>query len=145
MYLAQNLKYLREQKGLSQQELSSCFEISCSLIGMWEQNRRKPDIGTIVRLAQYFGVSLDDLVLKDLRPPVPKHAENIRYLRLKHGMNQEDIAKLLSVSKATACKYENGNVEPTVAQLLTLADFFGVSMDQIIKQDLSQEVVECSH
>lgn len=142
MYLAENLKYLREKKGMTQESFASMIgEIGQKAVSKWETGEREPELSRLIKIAKFFDVSIDDLLLKDLRPPVPKHAENIRYLRLKHGMNQEDIAKLVGVSKATACKYENGNVEPTVAQLLTLADFFGVSMDQMIKQDLSQEVV----
>lgn len=88
MYLAQNLKYLREQKGLSQRDFSADLGLSCAAIGMWEQNHRKPDIEMIIRLAEYFGITLDDLVLRDLKPPIPKYAGNIRYLRLSHGITQ---------------------------------------------------------
>jgi transcriptional regulator with XRE-family HTH domain len=35
---------------------------------------------------------------------------------------------------------ENGKYEPSIENLEKLADFFGVTMDQIVKQDLSQEV-----
>ena len=54
-------------------------------------------------------------------------------------MKQEDIANLLGVSKATASKYENGNVDLTALQLVILSDFFGVTLDQLVKTDLSKE------
>lgn len=71
MYLAQNLKYLREQKGMSQRECAEAFGLSSSAVAMWEQDQRKPDIEMLIRLTEYFGVTLDDMVLKDLRPPAP--------------------------------------------------------------------------
>lgn len=140
LYLAENLKSLREQSGKTQQELANLLGVERGIMSSWETGSRTPGIGMIVELARYHGVSLDDLVLKDIKPPIPRYARNLAYLRKKHDMTQNDIANLLRVSKATSCKYENGNVEPTIKQLIKLADFFGVTMDQMVKQDLSQEV-----
>lgn len=143
MYLAQNLKYLREQMGLSQRDFSEKLGLSCATIGMWEQSHRKPDIEMIVRLAEYFGVTLDDLVLRDLRPPIPKYAENIRYLRLGHGMIQEQIGELLALkNKSSLSLIEAGKSGISVENLEKLADFFGVTLDDLVKKDLSKGASE---
>lgn len=139
MYLSQNLKYLREQKGLNQRDLAKLLGVSNGAIGMWETGEREPNIEMIVRLAEYFGVTLDDLIRKDLRPVAPIHVTNIRCLRIKHEMKQEDMAKFLRVSKASYCKYENGIIDIGIEKLLRLADFFGVTLDELVKQDLSKE------
>lgn len=138
----QNIKNLRERKGLTQQELAVRVDVAQATVANWESGRREPDINILIRIAKLFNVTLDELVMKELTPPIPMYARNLAYLRRKHGMTQADVANLLGVSKATSCKYENGDVEPNVEQLIKLADFFGVTMDQIIKQDLSQEVSE---
>lgn len=141
MYLAQNLKYLREQKGMNQNEMADVLEISQSAVGNWEQNHRKPDIEMIIRLAEYFGVTLDDLVLRNLRPPIPLYVSNIKYLRKKHEMTQEDMAVFLGFrGKSSLCAVETGKVGLSVENLEKLADFFGVTLDQLVKQDLSKEV-----
>lgn len=98
MYLAQNLRYLREQKGLSQRECAEIFGLSGSAVTMWEQDQRKPDIEMIARLAEYFGVTLDELVLKNLKPPLPLYASNIKYLRKRQEITQEDMAVFLGFS-----------------------------------------------
>lgn len=139
MYLAQNLKYLREQKGLSQRDFSADLGLSCAAIGMWEQNHRKPDIEMIIRLAEYFGVSLDDLVLRDLKPPLPVYADNILFLRKKHDCSQGDLADLLKVKQSTISLYETGRRKMSVDDLLIVSDFFGVTLDELVKQDLSKE------
>lgn len=139
MYLAQNLKYLRERKGLSQREFSADLGLSCAAVGMWEKNHRKPDIEMIIRLAEYFGVSLDDLVLRDLRPPKPMCASNLKYLREKYEMSQEDMAQLLKTSKPSVSKYENGSVRLSVEQLMKISEYFAITLDQFVKQDLSKE------
>ena len=140
MYLAQNLKYLREQRGLSQKDFSADMGLSRATVGNWETGERKPDIEMIVRLAEYFGVTLDDLVLRDLKPPIPKYVGNIRYLRLRHGITQEQIGELLGLkNKNSLSLIEAGKSGISVENLEKLADFFGVTLEQLVKQDLSKE------
>ena len=141
MYLAENLKFLREQNGKTQGELAVLFGIEQKTISSWECGSRKPPIGTIVSLAKLYRVSLDDLVLTDMRPPIPVYALNLAYLRKKHGMTQQEISELLGYSgKQGYNAIEFVLVKPTIDTHEKLADFFGVTMDQIVKQDLSQEV-----
>lgn len=137
MYLAQNLKFLREQKGLNQRELSNVLGLSSSAVAMWEQRHRTPDIETIIKLARYFEVTLDEFVLAELRPPIPLYATNLRYLRTKHSMTQENMADLLGYrGKQGYGAIETGKSKASVDDLEKLADFFGVTLDQLVKQDL---------
>ncbi len=142
LYLAQNLRYLREQKGLSQREFSEIFGLSSSAVTMWEREQRKPDIEMIVRLSEYFDVTLDELVLKELKPPLPLYALNIKYLRKKKEITQEDMAVFLGFSgKSSLCAVETGKIGISIENLEKLADFFGVTLDQMVKHDLSKEGV----
>lgn len=142
MHLAQNLKYLREQRGMSQQELAEVLEISQAAVGNWENEHREPDLKTIIRLAEYFGVSLNDFILKDLRPPIPLYVLNIKYLRKKHEMTQKDMAFFLGYrGKSSLFAVETGKVGLSIESLEKLADFFGVTLDQLVKHDLSKEGV----
>lgn len=142
MYLAQNLRYLREQKGLSQREFSEIFGLSSSAVTRWEQEQRKPDIEMIVRLSEYFDVTLDELVLKELKPPLTLYASNIKYLRKRQEITQEDMAVFLGFSgKSSLCAVEAGKSGISIENLEKLADFFGVTLDQMVKHDLSKEGV----
>ncbi len=136
MFVAQNLKHLREQKGLSQRELSDVLGLSGSAVAMWEQRHRTPDIETIIKLAEYFEVTLDEFVLRDLKPPLPMYADNILFLRKKYDCSQGDLADLLKVKQSTISLYETGRRKMSVDDLLIVADFFGVTLDQLVKQDL---------
>lgn len=139
MYLAQNLKYLREQKGLNQNDLAEVLGVKRSTVGNWEIEKREPELNTLVHIAEFFGVTLDDLVLKDLKPPTPRYAENLFYFRKKLNLSQKDIGDLLGVTPKCVSKYENGESEVGVKKLMKLADFFGVTLDQMVKHDLSKE------
>lgn len=56
------LKELREQKNLTQAQLSKLLNISASTIGMYEQGRRFPDENLLKHISQYFNVSIDYLL-----------------------------------------------------------------------------------
>lgn len=66
-------------------------------------------------------------------------ARNIRYLRKKKNMSQEDIAKLLGYKSFTTIqKWETGVAEPSVLIVRKLADIFGVDMNALTTQDLEK-------
>ena len=60
--LGKRLRALRKARGLTQQELGELLGVSASAVGMYEQGRREPDLATLVKLADIFGVSVDHLI-----------------------------------------------------------------------------------
>ena len=58
--------------------------------------------------------------------------ERLSDLRIEKGMTQEDLAKLLSVSKYTISSYENGHTSPDDQNLVRLAQIFDVSLDYLL-------------
>lgn len=56
------LKELRQKKGISQQKLANFLNVSRSAIAMWETGKSSPDLATLVKIANYFGVSVDFLL-----------------------------------------------------------------------------------
>lgn len=139
MFLAENIKYLREQAGLTQRELSKELEVSCAAVGNWESGTREPELSRIIRMAELFKVSLDELVLQKLKPPTPLYVLNIKFLREKNNMSQEDMANLLGFkSQCSVSLAEKGERQLSVENLEKISDFFGVTMDQLVKKVLSK-------
>ena len=56
----------------------------------------------------------------------------IRFLRLKSGMKQEDLARKILVSQSSLSGYENGKFEPDSKTLRKIADIFHVSVDYLL-------------
>lgn len=56
------LKELRENKGVSQYKFADDLALSQSTIGNWEAGKREPNFDTLVKIAQYFNVSIDYLL-----------------------------------------------------------------------------------
>lgn len=142
--VGRNIRSIREQAGLSQKDFAEGFGVSAGAVGMWETGRREPDINMLIQIAHFGGTNLDDLVMKELTPPIPLYVRNMVYLRKKRGYSQGELATILGLQGASSIDLvESGKCELPVSKLVHLAEFFGVTMDQITKQDLSQEVSGC--
>ena len=61
--------------------------------------------------------------------------EKIKLYRESKKMTQVEIAELLGVKPATISKYESGILEPNIESLKKLAEIFGVTVDELIKED----------
>ena len=59
------LKELRVERGLSQQKLGEIFGFCNQTISFWESGSREPDLDTLLAIAHYFEVSLEDLLEKN--------------------------------------------------------------------------------
>lgn len=64
------LKQLRTKRGMSQSELGKIIGVSPSTIGMYEQERRLPEVPTLKRIASFFNVSVDYLLGNDITVPI---------------------------------------------------------------------------
>lgn len=65
MSIGKKIKEMRKEKGLTQEELAGEWLISRSTISSWETDRSHPDLEMIVRICDYFDISLDYLLRKD--------------------------------------------------------------------------------
>lgn len=59
---ADNLKQLRKEKGMTQTQFASEFNIATGTIAMWETGKRTPDTETLKKIARFFNVSIDFLL-----------------------------------------------------------------------------------
>lgn len=57
---------------------------------------------------------------------------NLRRLREEHEVLQKDVASFLGISRAAYSNYETGMRSPDVDMLRKLADFFSVSIDELL-------------
>jgi len=65
MNYGQIFKELRLEKKLSQRDLAKETGISQQAISFWEQNKRTPNMDDCIKLADFYNISLDELVGRD--------------------------------------------------------------------------------
>lgn len=63
----------------------------------------------------------------------------VEELRKKSGMNQEDFAKALQVSRQTVSSIETGKYNPSLELAFAISDFFGKRIEEIFIHERSCE------
>lgn len=98
MSIGEKLTKLREEKGYMQRDVAEKLEIAPNTLSGYERNLRNPDSETLVKLANFYNVSVDYLLgMKEL------DADNI-YLSLakeaeKSGIHPDDIRLAIETIK----------------------------------------------
>ncbi|PQJ23029.1 helix-turn-helix domain-containing protein [Tenacibaculum sp. SG-28] len=65
-FFGKNIKKIRGVKGLSQQAFAELFDLKRATLGAYEEGRSEPKIDTIIKIANYFSTSIDDLLTSEL-------------------------------------------------------------------------------
>ncbi len=63
---------------------------------------------------------------------------NIKLLRRRKGLTQDDMAVHLKMKRSTLSGYENGIARPSIPALITFSDFFKISIDTLIRIDMAK-------
>ena len=66
--------------------------------------------------------------------------KNLILYRKAADLTQKELAEKLNVSPTTLAGYENAGKEPKISTLIKIADFFGVSTDDLIREKSTDKV-----
>ena len=64
-------------------------------------------------------------------------SKRIKELRKERNLTQEELGKLINVTKVSICCYEKGTRLPSLETLIDLSQVFGVSVDYLLGNDYS--------
>lgn len=88
----ENIKHLRKQAGLTQEQLSEKIGIKRSVIGAYEEGRAEPGVANLILFADFFKVSVDELIGSKFKKSEKGGSK-------KNGKsNSEDNLKILSIT-----------------------------------------------
>lgn len=90
MQLNEKIAVIRKGHKLSQEEFANQFCVSRQAVSKWENGNAVPDIKTLTQIADYSGISLDELVREDYEYPLKK--DIIKEDCAKTGMEEEPEA-----------------------------------------------------
>ena len=60
---------------------------------------------------------------------------NLKKLRKRIGVNQKEIAEKIGITDKTYANYENRNTEPNIKTLCKLADFYHITLDELVGRE----------
>ena len=128
--LNKNIKFLRKQKEYTQQQFADILKIKRSALGAYEEGRAKPNLKVQKIIAKMFGISLDQLLTKNISSQVNSKlfqegafnaekntkGKDLRVLSITVGKDKKENVEL--VSQKAAAGYLNGYADPEfVAEL----------------------------
>lgn len=62
----ERLRDLRQEKNIGQVELAAKIGVSKGIISLWEQGKREPTLSSLVAIADYFNVTIDYLIGREI-------------------------------------------------------------------------------
>lgn len=98
--IGENIKKLRREKNITQEELAEELGVSCAAVSKWERNESYPDIAMIFPLAVYFSVTTDELMGFDLsKREMEIHAIKEKHLALFRAKKFDEGLALIKEAK----------------------------------------------
>jgi len=67
---------------------------------------------------------------------------NIKYLRNKHKLSQQELSEKLNVPRSSLSDYERGHTQVSIDILIRLSDIFDVRIDDLLRSNLSHQDLE---
>lgn len=63
--------------------------------------------------------------------------KNIRKIRISKKLTQTEFAELFDLKRTAVGSYEEGRAEPKIETMVKISEYFKISLDQLLKQELS--------
>ena len=139
MTLGENLRLLRREKGLSQEQVAQTLFVTRQTISKWENDQAEPGIDNLKALAELYGVTLDRLVGAEptepsaepaaassisLRPPKTRSGPYLFWIALL--LIGTGLSALWPLIASTAL--DAGNNGGTVMSLILFFGYFGAAV-----------------
>lgn len=61
-------------------------------------------------------------------------ADNLQFIRKQRGISQERLAETPHVTRQSVSKWEHGFAYPETAKIIEISNYFGVSVDYLLKE-----------
>ena len=87
MNIGNNIKQLRQQKNLTQDQVAEILAVSYQAVSKWENNANTPDIALLPKIAELFGVSIDALFSDNI----------MAYSEIHSFMKDDDVIRVVQM------------------------------------------------
>ena len=94
MSIGKNIKTLREQHNMSQEELGKIAGVTDKAVSTWENDIKIPRMGAIQRIADYFGIRKSDII-EDKNNNIDTQMPHQNLINKYEQLNESGQAKLM--------------------------------------------------
>ena len=67
------------------------------------------------------------------------YSEALKYQREINGLSQSELARATKIAQPKISYYESGKHAPPIDDCITLADFYGITLDELVGRDHGRE------
>lgn len=149
--IGKQLKYLRELKKKSQQEVCSILNIEQSTLANYENDKRVPKIDILIKLAEYYNVSVDCLLGLKKTNSETNDCYNyfyeegdanwsIRKIAKAKEISYEDMLEKSCIEKTRLDALWYGNSQPVAEELIRIATVLDVSIDYLLDNSQREKI-----
>jgi len=134
----ETLKQKMEELKYQQKELAKEIGVNRTQFHRWNTHTYSPNFSSLVGLADSLICSIDELVGREYNGGFSAEYLNLDFstiLKLKRkelGISQRQLAKKLNTTQCNVHYWENGRFRPNIIDLISLADIFGCSIDELV-------------
>ena len=98
--VSNSIKKLREEKGMTQDELAEKLNVTRQAVSNWETGKTQPDIETLTKLAEIFDVSVERIIYGSERKERIIHVNRDVQIGPKEGIGMGAVlAMIISYAK----------------------------------------------
>lgn len=112
MSIGANIKCLREARNITQKELGEAVGVSDKAVSTWELGVKEPRMGTIQKLADFFGVSKSDIIEDLQKTPAEADVTFDDFTYAMYGeakeLTDEDKNMLLEMARMLKKRQQEG-------------------------------------
>ncbi len=131
---SRTLKNLRDRLDLTQKELAELLDVSSVTISSWESGNTKPqkeNKENIVELREKSKAEVEDMLEREEEDDGQEEpALDVRSVRDKHGLTQEEFAEVLGVTATTVSNWEQGETTPSEERIEEMQTLDGLSEEE---------------
>lgn len=139
-HFGKRLRELRLRAGKSQVQVAREIDMNQTAISNSELNRVKPQHKTILRWAEYYGVSPDYLLGHPYNPKQTRESaiaidagKAIRFIRRAKGLSLEALARKMDIDPSAVSYFETRATKHRPSVIRRYADALGVDYEYIVE------------
>lgn len=136
-----NFKESRELLDLKQKDIANFFNVHFSTVSGWETGKDTIPLERLIEYANKYNYSLDylfglirnNIEYETLKIDLQLIANNLRIIRKKNKLTQEQVAKKINTTQAAYAHYENAvNLIPTTFLFNLTTIYKTFSIDELL-------------
>ena len=94
-----NIRELRQERGLTQAELARKIGVTQGSVYFWEKEINEPTAGCLIKMADVFGVSIDEILSYECKTGIEFTDRSVEMLKLFKKLSKKQQQLLLTTAK----------------------------------------------